>query len=104
MSRPRRPSLREALAPVFARRDDREEIERLRRALLGAPSRRVKPEVLAAVRDFRIAHPTATPTACARSDLLRFRRQEILDAVRALDTAGNRFPSRESGREDEVAS
>ena len=37
MSRPRTAPMRDALAPVFARRGDRGEINRLARVLLGPP-------------------------------------------------------------------
>jgi hypothetical protein len=94
MSR-RKPSLRDALAAVFERRDDPVQVERRRRALLGPQPQPVSPRVLVAVRQVLDREPDATPAAVCRC--VPMRRRDVLAAVRELRAPGNRFPSPRTG-------
>jgi hypothetical protein len=91
VSRPSKPSLRLAVAPVLGERDNRAQIERLRKALLGAQPRPLNPKAVAAVREMLAEDPNVSAAAVCRSK--RLRRQDVLDALRALRTRGNGFPS-----------
>ena len=107
MTRPPKPSLREALEPVFAKSGDERQIARRRRLLLGPAgvrSRRPPNEAaLEAVREVLAREPDASSSAICAA--VPFRKQDALDAIRELRPArtsprgrsrpGNRFPSRE---------
>lgn len=96
-----RPSMRDALGPSLALRGDREQIDRLKRALLTDPPRgpgrppRDQLQLVAEVAALRRADPPPSASACAR--LLRARKEDVLRAVQLLEAAESRFPYSRSG-------
>jgi hypothetical protein len=77
--------MRLALEPALAVRGVPDPVDRLAGCLLGR-----RPEVLAAVADVIAADPGATGAAvCA---VVGYRRQDVLDAVRALRAVREPFP------------
>jgi hypothetical protein len=74
--------MRDALAPVFARRGDPAEIERLRRVRLAPRDVDVRPQVLAEVRQVLVERPDLTTNAVCRC--VPRHRQEVQEAVRIL--------------------
>jgi hypothetical protein len=87
VSRPRKPSLREALDG----RGNPAAIERLARAYAGSLVKaEARPEVLGAVRQVLAETPDASAAAMCRA--LPFRRQEVLAAVRLLRSGWEPVP------------
>lgn len=80
MSRPRTAPMRDALAPVFARRGDRGEINRLARVLLGPPPESAE----ARLRRYLAEHPDVSANEALGELKLRLRRSDALRLVRAV--------------------
>jgi hypothetical protein len=93
-----KPSLHDALGPVFAARGNAQQIERRRQIVVDpAGVRRPPPDerVLERVREHLASNPDASGTAAAVA--LHIRKQDALNALRWLRKAGEPFPSPQRG-------
>lgn len=87
MTRPVKPSQRDALAGVLASRGAPEIIERSKAALLGG--RRFDDDLVARVIEYLDAHPDAAGRAVAVA--VRGRKKDVLSIIRALRGGSRRF-------------